>query len=82
MQAETYIPRRLDDQWKIGFWDVDVACPFLFCFFVGYMSGTKIGLRHLRGARHLPQPLGLAHQGRQAPGVRDALAYWTCRPTR
>jgi conjugal transfer pilus assembly protein TraL len=29
MQADTYIPRRLDDQWKIGFWDIDVAAPIL-----------------------------------------------------
>ena len=29
MHADTYIPRRLDDQWKIGFWDVDVAAPAL-----------------------------------------------------
>ena len=43
MRADTYIPRRLDDSWKIGFWDVDVAAPVLFAFFVGYMSGTKIG---------------------------------------
>ena len=42
MQAETYIPRRLDDTWKIGFWDADVAVPPLFCFFVGYMSGSKM----------------------------------------
>lgn len=42
MQADTYIPRRLDDQWKIGFWDVDVATPILFMFFVGYLSGSKL----------------------------------------
>jgi conjugal transfer pilus assembly protein TraL len=42
MHAETYIPRRLDDQWKVGFWDIDVAAPVLFCFFVGYMSGSKM----------------------------------------
>ena len=47
MQADTYIPRRLDDQWKIGFWDVDVAVPFLFALFVGYMSGSKVVLRAL-----------------------------------
>jgi conjugal transfer pilus assembly protein TraL len=41
MQSDTYIPRRLDDQWKIGFWDADVAAPVLFFFFVGYASGTK-----------------------------------------
>lgn len=43
MQSDTYIPRRLDDQWKIGFWDVDVAAPFLFCLFVGYAASTKLG---------------------------------------
>mgnify|MGYP006193372271 CR=1 FL=1 len=41
MQADTYIPRRLDDPWKIGFWDVDVAAPLLFGLFMGYMSGSK-----------------------------------------
>ena len=35
MQADTYIPRRLDDQWKIGFWDVDVAAPILFMLVQG-----------------------------------------------
>ena len=38
MEAKTYIPRRLDDQWKIGWWDLDVALPFLFCFFLGFMA--------------------------------------------
>ena len=38
MDAKTYIPRRLDDQWKIGWWDLDVALPFLFCFFLGFMA--------------------------------------------
>ena len=33
MHADTYIPRRLDDQWKIGFWDVDVAAHLLFGLF-------------------------------------------------
>ena len=42
MQADTYIPRRLDDQWKIGFWDVVVAAPILFGLFLGYMSGSKV----------------------------------------
>ena len=45
MQADTYIPRRLDDQWKIGFWDVDVAAPLLFGLFMGYMSGSKVRSR-------------------------------------
>ncbi len=42
MQTETYIPRRLDDQWKLGFWDGDVAAPVLFCFVLGYLSGSKM----------------------------------------
>ena len=42
MQADTYITRRLDDQWKIGLWDADVAAPVVFSFFVGYMSASKI----------------------------------------
>ncbi len=42
MLADTDIPRRLDDQWKIGFWDVDVAAPVLFALFIGYMSGSKV----------------------------------------
>ncbi|RCW65102.1 type IV conjugative transfer system protein TraL [Pseudorhodoferax soli] len=41
MQADTYIPRRLDDSWKIGFWDIDVAAPVLFMFFVGYLTSHK-----------------------------------------
>jgi conjugal transfer pilus assembly protein TraL len=42
MHADTYIPRRLDDPWKIGFWDIDVATPTLFGLFVGYLSGSKL----------------------------------------
>lgn len=41
MLAKTDIPRRLDDQWKIGFWDIDVAAPTIFFFFIGYLAGTK-----------------------------------------
>lgn len=43
MQTDTYIPRRLDDHWKIGFWDFDVALPILFFGMIGYASGSKIG---------------------------------------
>jgi conjugal transfer pilus assembly protein TraL len=42
VQTDTFIPRRLDDSWKIGFWDADVAAPVLFFFFVGYTSGSKL----------------------------------------
>lgn len=43
MHAGTYIPRRLDDQWKVGFWDADVALPFVFCLFLGWMTETRAG---------------------------------------
>lgn len=41
MLADSYIPRRLDDQWKIGLWDVDVAAPVLLSIFIGYLSDSK-----------------------------------------
>jgi conjugal transfer pilus assembly protein TraL len=43
MQSDTYIPRRLDDSWKIGFWDAEVALPVLFMLMIGYASGSKLG---------------------------------------
>lgn len=44
----TYIPRRLDDQWKVGLWDIDVAVPWLIAFMVFYtalggMAGILVG---------------------------------------
>lgn len=42
MHSDTYIPRRLDDQWKIGFWDADVAAPPLFACMAGYVSGSTM----------------------------------------
>ncbi|MGF6095755.1 type IV conjugative transfer system protein TraL [Pseudomonas sp. 18175] len=41
MDDTTYIPRRLDDPWKLGFWDVDIAAPVLFGALIGYLSGNK-----------------------------------------
>ena len=43
MISDSYIPRRLDDAWKIGLWDFDVALPVLVALFVGWLSGTKVG---------------------------------------
>jgi len=49
----TYIPRRLDDPWKLGLWDMDVAIPFLFAFMLaqaaiggitGWLVGVPMGL--------------------------------------
>lgn len=43
MKTDAFIPRRLDDQWKLGLWDMDVASPVLAGFMMGYASGTKLG---------------------------------------
>lgn len=43
MKTDPFIPRRLDDQWKLGLWDVDVAAPVLAGFMFGYASGSKLG---------------------------------------
>jgi conjugal transfer pilus assembly protein TraL len=37
----TYIPRRLDDQWKVGLWDMDVALPWILTF--GFVYTTLGG---------------------------------------
>lgn len=31
----TFIPRRLNDGWKIAWFDLDVALPFVAIFFLG-----------------------------------------------
>ena len=63
---DTYIPRRLDDAWKLGLWDVDVAAPVLFGMFLGFMAGSKLaaaiavgagvlvsrGMRRMKAKRH------------------------------
>ncbi|MCK7499561.1 MAG: type IV conjugative transfer system protein TraL [Comamonadaceae bacterium] len=60
--------------WKIGFWDADVAAPVLFCFFVGYMSGSQARLRAAAGGGDLTSSRwSEPHQGRQAPGLRHPL---------
>jgi len=74
MQADTYIPRRLDDPWKIGFWDIDVAAPVILLFLCRLPVGHQAGLCGLRRCGDLPVALDRPHQGRQAPGLRDALA--------
>lgn len=43
MKSSPYIPTRLDDVWKIGLWDVDVASPVLLAFLFGYAANTKMG---------------------------------------
>lgn len=42
MEANPFIPRRLDDQWKVGLWDVDVALPFVLCLGLGFLANGGI----------------------------------------
>jgi conjugal transfer pilus assembly protein TraL len=44
MNGESTILRRLDDPWKLGLWELDVAIPFAFCIFVGMVRGTGLSL--------------------------------------
>ena len=44
MEDQSYILRRLDDPWKIGLWELDVALPFSFCAFFGMIRGTIVSL--------------------------------------
>lgn len=42
--SDTYILRRLDDPWRLGLWELDVALPFSGCVFMGMLRGTGFGL--------------------------------------
>lgn len=42
--GESRVLRRLDDPWKLGLWELDVALPFAFCLMMGIMKGTALGL--------------------------------------
>jgi hypothetical protein len=57
----TFIPRRLNDGWKIAWFDLDVALPFVVSSSLA--SGrAKLGALALGGGK----PGGDADQGRQA----------------
>ena len=43
MENRSFILRRLDDTWKFGLWDVDVAAPTLFLALVGVGTGSILG---------------------------------------
>jgi conjugal transfer pilus assembly protein TraL len=76
MHSDTYIPRRLDDQWKIGLWDADVAFPFLFSIFVGYLASTKLGFAVcLATGLYLSRWLS-RHKADKHPSIALHWAYW------
>ena len=81
MQADTYIPRRLDDQWKIGFWDVDVAAPSLFGLFLGYLSGSKLSFALFIAAGLLTSRWIARIKADKHPAFAMHWLYWQ-RPTR
>ncbi len=43
-EREKRILRRLDDPWKIGLWEIDVAFPFMVCAFLGVLRGGVFAL--------------------------------------
>jgi conjugal transfer pilus assembly protein TraL len=50
MATETRIPRRLDDVWKLGFIDLDVALPFVVIFlFAALADSFQFGWKTLLG---------------------------------
>jgi conjugal transfer pilus assembly protein TraL len=76
MQSDTYIPRRLDDQWKLGFWDADVAFPFVFFLFLGWMSSTKWGFVLCAGAGFLLSRWISRTKADKHPAFAMHWAYW------
>jgi conjugal transfer pilus assembly protein TraL len=76
MQSDTYIPRRLDDQWKLGFWDADVAFPFVFFLFLGWMSGTKWGFVLCAGAGFFLSRWIARTKADKHPAFAMHWAYW------
>jgi conjugal transfer pilus assembly protein TraL len=58
MRTDTFIPRRLDDAWKIGLWDADVAAPTIFMMMVGLATRDLWGFSAcavlgIFGSRHI-----------------------------
>lgn len=42
--GQTRILRRLDDPWKLGLWELDVALPFAVCLMFGLLRGSAVAL--------------------------------------
>jgi conjugal transfer pilus assembly protein TraL len=81
MQTDTYIPRRLDDQWKIGFWDFDVALPTIFALFLGYLSSSKAGFAICVAAGlYLSRALARVKADKH-PALALHWAYWHLPPS-
>jgi conjugal transfer pilus assembly protein TraL len=81
VQADTYIPRRLDDSWKIGFWDVDVAAPVLLGFFVGYLAGSKLAFAVCVGIGLLASRWIARKKADKHPSFAVHWMYWHLPPT-
>lgn len=81
MQANTYIPRRLDDNWKIGFWDVDVAAPVLLGLFVGYLASTKLAFGACLALGLLASRWIARKKADKHPAFAVHWMYWHLPPT-
>jgi conjugal transfer pilus assembly protein TraL len=77
-QLRLMIPRRLDETWKVLFWDSDVAFVFLFGIFIGVMSGFVVTAFFITIV--LTYVYSKAKSG-QARGYAMHLLYWNLPST-
>lgn len=78
---DAYIPRRLDDQWKIGLWDVDVAAPVLFSCFLGFMAGSKLSFALSVGAGLAMARWMRRMKAEKHPAIVLHFLYWYLPPS-
>lgn len=81
MHADTFIPRRLDDQWKLGLWDIDVAAPVLFSIMLGWLAGTKVAFAVLLGAGLLVARAMHRMKAVSHPAIVLHFLYWHLPPS-
>ena len=81
MSADGYTPGRLDDQWKLGFWDIDVAMPVLTGIFLGWLSGSKLGFCSLLGLSILVSRRFARMKGDKHDAFVLHWLYWNLPPT-
>ncbi|MQA40599.1 type IV conjugative transfer system protein TraL [Rugamonas aquatica] len=81
MSADGYTPGRLDDQWKLGFWDIDVALPVLIGIFLGWLSGSKTGFCCLLGGSMLVSRWLARKKGDKHSAFILHWLFWNLPPT-
>lgn len=80
MSGESYILRRLDDPWKLGLWELDVAVPFVFCAFFGMLRGTVLSMVIGVGIGFLVSQRISRIKAARHPKYFKHLIYWLMPP--